>query len=69
MRSKGYKTMSQRKKQIRELFRNSVFRRDGCQCRVCGNGDGYVLDAHHIIDRNELPNGGYVVENGISLCL
>ncbi|WP_020475470.1 HNH endonuclease [Zavarzinella formosa] len=26
------------------------------------------LDAHHITNRNELPNGGYVAENGISLC-
>ncbi len=27
-----------------------------------------LLDAHHITDRNEMPNGGYVEENGISLC-
>jgi hypothetical protein len=27
-----------------------------------------MLDAHHITDRNEMPNGGYVVENGISVC-
>lgn len=26
------------------------------------------LDAHHITDRNLMPNGGYVAENGISLC-
>jgi len=26
------------------------------------------LDAHHICDRNLMPNGGYVLENGISLC-
>jgi len=26
------------------------------------------LDAHHITDRNLMPNGGYVKENGISLC-
>lgn len=26
------------------------------------------LDAHHIIPREEMPNGGYVKENGISLC-
>ena len=26
------------------------------------------LDAHHITDRNDMPNGGYVEENGISLC-
>jgi hypothetical protein len=26
------------------------------------------LDAHHITDRHLMPNGGYVRENGISLC-
>jgi hypothetical protein len=26
------------------------------------------LDAHHITDRTLMPNGGYVKENGISLC-
>ncbi len=26
------------------------------------------LDAHHITDRNAMPNGGYVKENGIALC-
>jgi hypothetical protein len=31
-------------------------------------GELAVLDAHHITDRNDMPNGGYVKENGISLC-
>jgi hypothetical protein len=26
------------------------------------------LDAHHVTDRSLMPNGGYVKENGISLC-
>ncbi|MGC4044986.1 MAG: HNH endonuclease [Armatimonas sp.] len=26
------------------------------------------LDAHHITNRNDMPGGGYVAENGISLC-
>jgi hypothetical protein len=26
------------------------------------------LDAHHITNRKEIVNGGYVKENGISLC-
>jgi len=26
------------------------------------------LDAHHITNRDEMPAGGYVKENGISLC-
>jgi hypothetical protein len=27
-----------------------------------------ALDAHHITDRHEMPNGDYVVAKGISLC-
>ncbi len=65
--------MSQRKKQIRQRFRNAVFTRDGFTCRGCGfvsNPDRAEaeLDAHHITDRHEMPNGGYVAENGITLC-
>ena len=56
-----------RKHQIRDNFRNDVFKRDGFKCRVCGRSD-VKLDAHHITNRNLLPNGGYVKENGISLC-
>jgi len=26
------------------------------------------LEAHHITNRREMPNGGYVPENGVSLC-
>lgn len=26
------------------------------------------LDAHHIVDRSQIENQGYVVENGISVC-
>lgn len=62
--------MSKAKQVTREAFRLSVFKRDGHKCRVCGRPeklDG-PLDAHHITDRNEMPNGGYVKENGISLC-
>lgn len=63
--------MSAEKKKIRDNFRNAVFDRDGNKCRVCGwalFADGLTLDAHHITDRNLMPNGGYVKENGISLC-
>lgn len=54
------------KKLIRETFRNAVFERDGHKCVFCEKTQD--LDAHHITDRNEMPNGGYVLENGISLC-
>ena len=58
--------MSSKKKAIREEFRAAVFKRDGYKCRYCDGTEN--LDAHHITDRNELPSGGYVVENGITLC-
>lgn len=58
--------MSQRKKKIRSRFREEVFKRDGYQCVFCNETS--ELDAHHITDRTEMPNGGYVKENGITLC-
>ena len=63
--------MSADKKRIRQEFRDSVFKRDAHKCRVCGwsiQTADIQLDAHHITDRNLMPNGGYVAENGISLC-
>lgn len=55
------------KKQIRANFRDAVFKRDDNKCLKCG-ASNCKLDAHHITDRHDLPNGGYVPENGISLC-
>ena len=55
-----------RKHVIRERFRPRVFTRDNNKCVFCDITDN--LDAHHITDRHDMPNGGYVVENGISLC-
>ena len=54
------------KKQIRKQFRDDCFRRDEYKCVICGKSG--ELDAHHITDRKEMPHGGYVKENGISLC-
>ncbi len=50
-----------------------VFKRDNNTCRCCDKYYGKdkseeFLDAHHITDRTEMINGGYVVQNGISLC-
>lgn len=67
-----------RKRAIRSAFRKAVFERAGYRCECCGVA-GYdrqsdqvhgkvELDAHHITNRNEMPNGGYVKENGISVC-
>jgi hypothetical protein len=64
------------KKKIRKLFRESVFKRDKFTCQICGQA--YIseqsspslgfINAHHIIDRNEMPSGGYCKENGITVC-
>src|SRR4051812_1440335 len=72
------------KKRIRADFRMAVFTRDRFRCVMCGKpghspkdasahkkfhaNPVVVLDAHHITDRNKMPGGGYVKENGISLC-
>jgi 5-methylcytosine-specific restriction endonuclease McrA len=53
------------KQAVRAAFRDSVFGRDNQKCKVCYQP---AVDAHHITDRTEMPNGGYVKENGISLC-
>lgn len=55
------------KQKIRESFRIEVFERDKYKCVMCGESKG-KLDAHHITDRNLMPNGGYVKDNGITLC-
>ena len=62
-----------KKKDIRSTFRKETFKRDGYRCVGCGlkadpSNPEQLLNAHHITDRSEMPNGGYVVENGISLC-
>lgn len=61
------------KKLIRKAFRDACYKRDKFCCATCNfksNKDKaeQELDAHHVTDRNLLPNGGYVKENGISLC-
>jgi 5-methylcytosine-specific restriction endonuclease McrA len=61
------------KKEIRKQFRDSVFKRDAFRCAMCGmkSSKDHVeedLDAHHITNRKEIVNGGYVKENGVSLC-
>lgn len=62
--------MNLSKKDIRKQFFLAVFNRDK-KCRTCGAGwkmSGPRFDAHHITDRSKMPNGGYVLENGIFLC-
>lgn len=57
-----------RKKEIRQKFRDAVFSRDSFMCAISGCTESEPLDAHHITPREMMPNGGYVKENGISLC-
>ena len=62
------------KSSLRKRFSKAVLARDGQRCRKCGvigDCEGKTrmkLSAHHIIDRNNIEGGGYVVENGITLC-
>lgn len=65
--------MSAKKRQVRRAFRDGCFRRDGYRCVACGFRSSPAraeeeLDAHHITDRAEMPHGGYVVANGVTLC-
>ena len=61
------------KKQIRAAFRNAVFTRDKHRCKNCGYQSTpekatEEIDAHHIVNRNNMVDGGYIKENGITLC-
>ena len=65
--------MSLKKRQVRAAFRDACFKRDRFCCAICGckadrKDPESTLDAHHISPREEFANGGYVKENGISLC-
>ena len=53
----------------RRKFKEEVFKRDHYTCQVCHNTrEPMDLDAHHITDRHEMPNGGYTPLNGITVC-
>lgn len=49
----------------RENFRNNVFKRDSYKCIMCSKD---AVDVHHIIDRTCFEDGGYYMDNGVSLC-
>lgn len=53
------------KTKIQKIFESSVFGRDEMLCRIC---DKIADVAHQIISKNAFLNGGFVIENGISLC-
>jgi hypothetical protein len=67
--------MSAEKRATRDAVRAAVLERAGNRCEVCGLWSrdvqpalGVKLDAHHIIPRTEIANGGYVPSNLIALC-
>lgn len=49
----------------REEFKRQVFLRDKNKCICCS---APAVDAHHIIDRSLFEDGGYYIDNGVSLC-
>lgn len=49
----------------RTSFREGVFARDKHTCVVCGEP---AVDAHHLIERRLFDDGGYYIDNGVSLC-
>jgi hypothetical protein len=62
------------KKEIRRQFRKACLKRDKLTCVKCGlkafsfEDAEKLFDVHHITDRSLMPYGGYVLENGITLC-
>jgi len=53
-------------KRWRKQFNEDCRERDGNKCVFCDETEN--LDVHHITDRHDMPNGGYVAENGITVC-
>jgi len=49
----------------RDSFREGVFKRDKHLCVVCKSP---AVDAHHLLDRKLFSDGGYYLDNGVSLC-
>ena len=62
------------KKEVRKKFREVCLNRDKDTCRMCGHKAVSreealkIFDVHHVTDRSLMPSGGYVLENGITLC-
>lgn len=56
----------QNHKRWRKEFNEKCRKRDGNKCVFCSETEN--LDVHHITDRHEMPNGGYAMSNGITVC-
>ena len=50
----------------RDQFRERVQARDQNRCIVCGKTG--KLDSHHVVERRLFSDGGYYMDNGVSLC-
>lgn len=59
-------SVKQLHKQWRKQFNEDCLKRDKNKCVFCDKTEN--LDVHHITDRHEMPNGGYVASNGITVC-
>ena len=59
-------SQKQNHKRWRKEFNEVCLKRDGNKCVFCDITNS--LDVHHITDRHDMPNGGYVLSNGITLC-
>lgn len=66
--------MSIKKKEIRRKFRLVCLTRDKLTCVMCGlkaksfEEAEQIFDIHHVKNPKEIVNGGFVLENGITLC-
>ncbi len=56
----------QNHKRWRKQFNERCLDRDDHKCVFCDKTEN--LDVHHITNRKEMPNGGYVSSNGITVC-
>ena len=53
-------------KRWRKQFNEDCLKRDGNKCVFCDVTEN--LNVHHITDRHDIFNGGYVLSNGITVC-
>ena len=55
------------RRDLRDAFREAVLLRDGGRCIVPGCGHD-ATDVHHLMERRLFSDGGYLEDNGVSLC-
>jgi Pyruvate/2-oxoacid:ferredoxin oxidoreductase delta subunit len=64
--------MSQKKymtdRHLLKLWRQAVLKEYNNQCLVCGNGNTYELECHHIVKRGKNKVLKYDIWNGVPVC-